>query len=766
MRNAERAPTGSLPTQEAIEAQLARILDSEALSTSDRSKAFLAFVVRQSLLGSGAELKELVIGTELFGQSGFDPKRNSTVRSAANRLRAKLAAYYAGQGRDDDVLITVPEGAYVARFSLKPLSIQSGAPRGVMRGELKESDDRSNRGSANELAPPRTAPRIPRWVGPIFGMVFLAIAIGVQFIHLRAPLSKPAPPAAPDIGRLFAESTSEGQAPTRLDLGYQAGWLLVKPGGRILYAIGAFGRSVTEVGVDDLKIKRRFHLPHPARGAAIGGDAKRLYIGSPDALVMVVDTSRGSVERLIPTGRPVFDLTVTPDEKKIFVAMASGGLLRIMTASGETSTLSEFACPLYVAMDGEGKRLFVSYECGGPGGRAGHDALEIYDTASERTVGVIRELPMVGGRPSVSPDGKLLLLDGNDACVNPAYDHTGCPGAPGHVFHLVRTADLRVLKTFPGPRDTAGAAFLPDGRRLIFGGTQLVVMDWARQTVEEIAPVGDQPYSVFAFSPAPARTFAAASGTAATDLLVFDIEKQRRGLMTEKIVNYYSGDGTLDDSVGVSALKTVGAIQFAPGLIGQAFKFNGTGALEGSGDATCWPCEENWTESFFAKFDAFDGEMPDGEMTLVDRSDSPSAHWRHRIFKAKDNRLVLQVGEPSARHLISGSAPAHGNQWYHVALVADSNRRSLYIDGVSQGYVDLPGPDAEPFNRGVVTFGASRGMRAAFHGLLDEIAWYERALDTREVMTLTHSLSRGALLPARRTGQIRISGLPSDASRF
>ena len=256
-------------------------------------------------------------------------------------------------------------------------------------------------------------------------------------------------------------------------------------------------------------------------------------IGSPDGLVMVMDTSRGTVERLIPTGRPVFDLAVTPDEKKIFLAMASGGLKRIMTASGEAATLSEFACPMYVEMDGQGKRLFVSYQCGGPGGRAGHDVVEIYDTASERTVGVIRDLPMVGGRPQVSPDGKLLLLDGNDACINETYDRAGCPEVPGHVFHLVRIADLRVLKTFPGPRTTQGAAFLPDGSRLIFGGAPLVVMDWARQTVEEIAPIGDQGYSVFAFSPAFARTFAA-SDAGATELLVFDMEKQGRGLSTEK----------------------------------------------------------------------------------------------------------------------------------------------------------------------------------------------------------------------------------------
>jgi hypothetical protein len=738
MTNAEQDPTGSLPTQEAIEAQLARILNSETLSTSDRSKAFIAFVVRQSLLGKGAELKELVIGTELFGQSAFDPKTNSSVRSAANRLRAKLAAYYAKEGWDDEVVITLPEGAYVPRFSLKPPAIQGGPPLGAR----KEPYEGRNGGSAKQIAPAGSVYRILGRLGLVFAMVFLVIVAGVQFVNFRAAVAKPTSPVVPRIGRLFAESTSEGKSPTRLDLGYETGWLLVQPGGRMLYAIEAFGRNVTELGVDDLQIKRRFHLPHPARGAAIGGDGKRLYIGSPDALVMVVDTSRGSVERLIPTGRPVFDLTVTPDEKKIFLAMASGGLTRIMTASGEAATLSEFACPLYVAMDGEGKRLFVSYECGGPGGRAGHDAFEIYDTVSERTVGVIRDLPMVGGRPSVSPDGKLLLLDGNDACINETYDHAGCPGVPSHVFHLVRISDLRVLKSFSRPGNMAGAAFLPDGSRLIFGGAALVVMDWARQTVEEIAPIGDRSYDVFAFSPAGARTFAAASGTAATELLVFDMEKQPSGLLTEKLVNHYSGDGTLQDSVGVSMLKAAGAVQFAPGLIGRAFKFSGTGALEGSGDATCWPCEENWTESFFAKFDSIDGEM-----TLLDRGGGPSGHWRHRIFKAKDNHFVLQVGEPSARLLISGAAPVQAKHWYHVALVADSTRRSFYIDGVSQGYVDLVGPDTDPANRGMTTFGESGSRRAAFHGLLDEIAWYERALDAREVMTLAQPRSRGTCRP-------------------
>jgi len=341
----------------------------------------------------------------------------------------------------------------------------------------------------------------------------------------------------------------------------------------------------------------------------------------------------------------------------------------------------------------------------------------------------------------VSPDGKLLLLDGNDACINQIYDHAGCPETPGHIFHLIRISDLRVLKSFSRP-NTVEASFLPDGSRLIFGGDPLVVMDWARQTVEEVAPIGRPGYSVFAFSPAGARTFAASSATGVTELMAFDMGKQGCGLSTEKLVNHYSGDGIFNDSVGVSALDAVGAVQFAPGLIGQAFKFNGTGVLEGSGDATCWPCEEDWTESFFAKFDSIDGEM-----TLLDRGGGGGSHWRHRIFKAADNRLVLQVGDPSAKLVVSGSAPAQANHWYHVAVVADGTRKTLYIDGVSTGSVDLPGPHAEPANRGFATFGASRGKQAAFHGLIDEIEWHERALDAHEVMTLAQFRNSGACRP-------------------
>ena len=85
MADAEQAGIGNLPTHEAIEVQLARILNSEILSTSDRSKAFVAFVVRQTLLGKGAELKELV--TRLRPPAPIRRRSADSCRRTRHRLR-------------------------------------------------------------------------------------------------------------------------------------------------------------------------------------------------------------------------------------------------------------------------------------------------------------------------------------------------------------------------------------------------------------------------------------------------------------------------------------------------------------------------------------------------------------------------------------------------------------------------------------------------------------------------------------------------------
>ena len=102
---------------EVVHKQLQRVLASRGFARNERMSRFLRFVVERQLEGRDSELKESLIGIEVFGRRpGFDPQQDSTVRSEAARLRARLAEYYLGEGSGDTLVIELPKGGYTPRF--------------------------------------------------------------------------------------------------------------------------------------------------------------------------------------------------------------------------------------------------------------------------------------------------------------------------------------------------------------------------------------------------------------------------------------------------------------------------------------------------------------------------------------------------------------------------------------------------------------------------------------------------------------------------
>jgi TolB-like protein len=102
---------------ETIRHQLDRILAGRGFVGNERLSKFLRFVVEQQLLGKADELKESLVGIEVFGRApGFDPRQDSVVRTEAARLRVRLSQYYAGEGTGDPVVIELPKGGYTPVF--------------------------------------------------------------------------------------------------------------------------------------------------------------------------------------------------------------------------------------------------------------------------------------------------------------------------------------------------------------------------------------------------------------------------------------------------------------------------------------------------------------------------------------------------------------------------------------------------------------------------------------------------------------------------
>jgi len=104
---------------EAIRAQLQRILDSPVFSGARRISEFLQFVVSRSIDGQAGEIKEYLIGVEVYNRSrSYDPRADSIVRAEASRLRGKLREYYEAGGKNDPIRIELNKGSYTPVFRL------------------------------------------------------------------------------------------------------------------------------------------------------------------------------------------------------------------------------------------------------------------------------------------------------------------------------------------------------------------------------------------------------------------------------------------------------------------------------------------------------------------------------------------------------------------------------------------------------------------------------------------------------------------------
>ncbi|MDW8129031.1 MAG: hypothetical protein RMI94_00660 [Bryobacterales bacterium] len=99
---------------------LAAILQSNAFRSSARCQEFLSHVVELALAGKRDELKERLIGVQLFGRdASYDTGDDPIVRVKANEVRKRLAQAYEECGTPEGVKIVLPAGSYVPQFLLE-----------------------------------------------------------------------------------------------------------------------------------------------------------------------------------------------------------------------------------------------------------------------------------------------------------------------------------------------------------------------------------------------------------------------------------------------------------------------------------------------------------------------------------------------------------------------------------------------------------------------------------------------------------------------
>jgi len=113
----DNAVRSNPPCEAEVRTQLERILTSPHLQASERRRAFLRFVVEETLAGRANTLKGYTVAIAVFRRDEtFDSQSDPVVRLEARRLRRDLDCYYVDAGSRDPVRISIPKGSYVPHF--------------------------------------------------------------------------------------------------------------------------------------------------------------------------------------------------------------------------------------------------------------------------------------------------------------------------------------------------------------------------------------------------------------------------------------------------------------------------------------------------------------------------------------------------------------------------------------------------------------------------------------------------------------------------
>ena len=102
----------------AVEQQLEHLLASPLFNSSKRYGQFLRFVVARVLDGQGSQLKERVLGIEIFErQADYDTNTDPIVRVTAAEIRKRLDQYYQDPKHSQEIRLFLSSGSYAPHFS-------------------------------------------------------------------------------------------------------------------------------------------------------------------------------------------------------------------------------------------------------------------------------------------------------------------------------------------------------------------------------------------------------------------------------------------------------------------------------------------------------------------------------------------------------------------------------------------------------------------------------------------------------------------------
>jgi len=175
--------TPEITDLEAQRAELVAVLRSEIFTRAPMLTHLLSYLCEKLFAGEAYQIKEYSIGVELFHRgSSFDQDSDSIVRVEANRLRKRLAAYYAAEGATHRLQIRIPLGQYVPEF-ISATAQNEG-------NEAADASATSTESAQSQPARPFFKRRIG-WLGGAFALLILGVVWSLLAFRQMKQLAPP-----------------------------------------------------------------------------------------------------------------------------------------------------------------------------------------------------------------------------------------------------------------------------------------------------------------------------------------------------------------------------------------------------------------------------------------------------------------------------------------------------------------------------------------------------------------------------------------------
>jgi Concanavalin A-like lectin/glucanases superfamily/Immunoglobulin domain len=201
------------------------------------------------------------------------------------------------------------------------------------------------------------------------------------------------------------------------------------------------------------------------------------------------------------------------------------------------------------------------------------------------------------------------------------------------------------------------------------------------------------------------------------------------------LVSWWQAEGDATDDASTNNGTLQGGVSYAPGMVGQAFSFDGASGYIQVADSR--GLDFGPTSPITIELWAYwNGTSLNNGMAFVTKRIDCGTSWNYEM--AMDSTYGLQFnGAPDSGLLTGVLMPSH--TWTHLAGTFDGGTYRFYTNGVLIGTAS---GSLGPANSSPLTIGAVSGC-SFFPGLLDEVSIYNTALSASEISAIYNAGSAG-----------------------